>query len=146
MAAKTKTSSKELHRSTTNKVLGGVCGGLGEYLNIDPTIVRVLFIIVSVFGGTGVIAYFLMWLVIPSTDSKGDLLETNMEEIKQTFEGMANKHKGEKKQNSGFAWFLVLLGIIFLLHNFGYLNSFDFGKVWPAFLIIFGLLLLLKRK
>jgi len=58
---------KKLYRSRTSKTISGVCGGLGEYLNIDPTVVRVLWVLLSLFaaGFPGLIAYIVMALVIP---------------------------------------------------------------------------------
>lgn len=56
---------KRLYRSTSNRMLGGVCGGLGEYFNIDPTIVRLLFVLAAVCGFFGLIAYLIMYLIIP---------------------------------------------------------------------------------
>ena len=58
---------KKLYRSRTNKTFSGVCGGLGEYLNIDPTLVRVLWVLLSIFaaGFPGLIAYIVMACVIP---------------------------------------------------------------------------------
>ena len=58
---------KKLYRSRTNKTFSGVCGGLGEYLNMDPTLVRVLWVLISVFvaGFPGLIAYVVMAAVIP---------------------------------------------------------------------------------
>ena len=57
---------KKLYRSRDNKVIGGVCGGLGKYFNIDPTIVRVIFVILLLPGGLpGLIPYFILWIVIP---------------------------------------------------------------------------------
>ena len=58
---------KKLYRSRTNKTFSGVCGGLGEYLNIDPTLVRVLWVLLSLFsaGFPGLIAYVVMAAVIP---------------------------------------------------------------------------------
>ena len=56
---------KKLYRSDTNKVLAGVCGGIGEYLNIDPVIVRVLFILFTFGGGSGLFLYLILMLVIP---------------------------------------------------------------------------------
>lgn len=55
---------KKLYRSTTNKTIAGVCAGLAEYLNIDPTIVRVIWALVGLSGG-GVIAYLICALIIP---------------------------------------------------------------------------------
>lgn len=57
---------KKLYLSDTDKKLGGVCGGLGEYFDIDPTVVRVAFILVTLLSfGLGVIAYILTWMIVP---------------------------------------------------------------------------------
>jgi len=57
---------KRLMRSSTDKKLGGVCAGLAEYFDMDPTLVRVLWVIVAFCsGGVGVLMYFVLWLVVP---------------------------------------------------------------------------------
>ncbi|MDD5428323.1 MAG: PspC domain-containing protein [Candidatus Omnitrophica bacterium] len=57
---------KKLYLSDTDKKIGGVCGGLGEYFDIDPTLVRVIFILIALLSlGLGVLAYILIWMVIP---------------------------------------------------------------------------------
>ncbi|MBQ3542624.1 MAG: PspC domain-containing protein [Oscillospiraceae bacterium] len=56
---------KKLYRSNTNKKIAGVCAGLAEYLNIDPTIIRLIWALVSLFAGAGIIAYLVCALVIP---------------------------------------------------------------------------------
>lgn len=56
---------KRLYRLRENKMLGGVCAGLGEYLNLDPTLIR-LVMIIAVFGaGAGLLAYLIAWVLIP---------------------------------------------------------------------------------
>ena len=59
---------KKLYRSTTNKTIAGVCAGLAEYLNIDPTIVRVIWALVGL-SGTGLVAYLVCALIIPEKPS-----------------------------------------------------------------------------
>lgn len=56
---------KRLYRTRGDRVLAGVCGGLGDYFNIDPTIVRLLFILLALAGGPGIIVYLVLWLVMP---------------------------------------------------------------------------------
>ncbi len=57
---------KKLYLSDTNKKIGGLCGGLGEYFDIDPTLVRVVFILIALLSlGLGVIAYILIWVIVP---------------------------------------------------------------------------------
>jgi len=56
---------KRLHRSRTEKMIAGVCGGLAEYLDVDPTLVRVVWVFVSLLAGVGVLLYLIMWVVMP---------------------------------------------------------------------------------
>ena len=57
--------NKRLYRSRENKMLGGVCAGIAEYLNVDPTLVRLIWAFFVVFAGTGILAYIICWIVIP---------------------------------------------------------------------------------
>jgi len=57
--------SKRLYRSSLDKQLGGVCGGLAEYLELDPSLVRIATILLLFVGGTGFLAYLVAWFVIP---------------------------------------------------------------------------------
>ncbi|NIM96172.1 MAG: PspC domain-containing protein [Anaerolineales bacterium] len=56
---------QRLYRSRTDRMIGGVCGGLGEYFTIDPTIWRILFILLTVAGLSGVLVYLIMLIVVP---------------------------------------------------------------------------------
>ncbi|NPV93055.1 MAG: PspC domain-containing protein [Firmicutes bacterium] len=56
---------KRLYRSREESMIAGVCGGLGEYLEIDPTIVRLVWVVAAFIGGGGILAYLIAWLVIP---------------------------------------------------------------------------------
>ena len=57
---------KRLYRSHTNRVLGGVCGGLGDYFSIDPVLIRLVWLLLILFGGIGLVLYLIAWLIIPS--------------------------------------------------------------------------------
>ena len=56
---------KRLHRSRQSRQLAGVCGGIAEYLGWDPTLVRVAWIILTLLGGSGILIYLILWLVMP---------------------------------------------------------------------------------
>ena len=58
-------NNKKLYRVEDSKMLAGVCGGVAEYFNIDPTIVRVLWVAASLFAGGGVILYIIMAIIVP---------------------------------------------------------------------------------
>lgn len=60
-------TSKKLYRSTHNRMLCGVCGGIGEYFDIDPTIVRLLFAILGI-SGSGILVYFVAAIIIPKDE------------------------------------------------------------------------------
>jgi phage shock protein C len=56
---------RKLYRSETQRMIAGVCGGLAEYFNVDATLIRVLFLILAVFGGSGLVIYLVMWIIVP---------------------------------------------------------------------------------
>lgn len=57
---------KRLYRSNSERMLGGVCGGLGKYFSVDPTLIRLAWVVFSLCGGAGVLAYLIAWIIIPS--------------------------------------------------------------------------------
>ncbi len=57
---------KKLYKSETNKMLAGVCGGIAEYFNIDPTLVRLGWVVFCALGGSGLLAYSIMAIIMPS--------------------------------------------------------------------------------
>lgn len=57
--------TKKLYRSKKNRMIAGVCGGLGDYFNIDPTLVRLLFVLIGLAVGGGFLLYLLLWLIMP---------------------------------------------------------------------------------
>lgn len=57
--------TKRIYRSKTEKMIGGVCGGVGEYFDIDPTIVRLLWVVAAFVCGGGILAYLIALIVIP---------------------------------------------------------------------------------
>jgi phage shock protein PspC (stress-responsive transcriptional regulator) len=68
-------SRRRLYRDTDNRVLGGVCGGLGAFLDIDPVILRVVLVILFFFFGTGLLVYLIMWIVVPEARTTAQKLE-----------------------------------------------------------------------
>ncbi|MDY5021651.1 MAG: PspC domain-containing protein [Blautia sp.] len=58
-------SNKRLYKSSVNCMICGVCGGIAEYFDIDPTLVRLAWIVLSMFGGSGILAYIVAAIVIP---------------------------------------------------------------------------------
>ena len=61
---------RKLYRSKEERVIGGVCGGIAEYLNVDPTLIRVLWVLGSLAWGAGILAYLIAWIIIPEKGKK----------------------------------------------------------------------------
>jgi len=59
------TTKKRLHRSKKERIIGGVCGGIAEHLNTDPTIIRLIWVLGSLLWGAGILAYLIAWIIIP---------------------------------------------------------------------------------
>lgn len=57
--------NKKLYKSNTNRMLAGVCGGIAEYFNLDPTVVRLAWVVFCALGGSGILAYILAAIIIP---------------------------------------------------------------------------------
>ena len=72
-------ATKRLYRSRTERWFAGVCGGLGTYFGIDPTLVRVLFVIFALTFGSGLLIYLILWLLIPNEPEATGVVETTGE-------------------------------------------------------------------
>ncbi len=71
------TNSKRLYRDTEDIIIGGVASGIARYFSIDPVIVRVLFVIFGIFGGFGIPAYILLWMIVPAADTASKKIRMN---------------------------------------------------------------------
>ena len=56
---------KRLYRSGKEKILGGVCGGIAEYFNVDPVLIRIIWVAFALAGGAGILCYLIAWIIIP---------------------------------------------------------------------------------
>jgi phage shock protein PspC (stress-responsive transcriptional regulator) len=91
-----KKMAKKLYKNPSKKKIAGVCQGVAEYFDIDPTIVRILWFVVSWFYGVGVGIYILMWIILPDKSEVADVLEEedlNKSKVKDFY-----KDKNEDKE------------------------------------------------
>lgn len=66
---------KQLRRSRTARMIAGVCGGIADYFGIDANLVRLVMVVLTFFGGTGVLVYLIAWLLIPEADAETSIAE-----------------------------------------------------------------------
>lgn len=137
---------KKLYKSRRSKMIGGVAGGLGDYFDIDPVIIRVLFILTAFAWGVSVIAYILLWIVLPENpdevenyydfvnDPNKDMNMNNFADFDDS------KQKKDRRVIAGA--FLIILGSIILLDKLT--DWLSFSYVWPLFLVAIGGYLIYK--
>lgn len=94
---------KRLVRSRTDRILAGVCGGIAQYFGFDPTIVRVVFAVLVVIWGSGILLYIALWIIMPlegkeeAQPNLADRVKTATHELKTTAKQVAKEFKGKKK-------------------------------------------------
>lgn len=136
-------TNDRLYRSTTDKVIGGVCGGLGKYLNLDPVIVRVLFVLLAVFGGSGVLVYIILWIVIPEQKYNfGTKVGEEKIDITDIPDRDADPVVSSRKRNSSLVAGIALIafGLLFLLDRL--IPMYNLWDFWPLLLVAAGVLLI----
>jgi phage shock protein C len=70
------TPSKRLYRTREGRIIAGVCAGLAAYFGVDPTLVRLAFAVLTIFGGAGILLYLVAWIVIPDEGDGASIAET----------------------------------------------------------------------
>ena len=118
---------RRLLRSREDRVIGGVAGGVGAYLGIDPVIVRLVFVVLALAGGGGILAYIVAWIVIPEAPEDGAPVPQGTSSSTPVLAGLV----------------LVALGGLLLADQL--LPAFSWRYVGPVLLILFGGLLLAQR-
>jgi len=133
-------TQKNLYRSTENRVIAGVCGGLGEYFDVDPAVIRILWALFVFAGGAGIWAYIIAWIIIPESAT-----ERVAKPVAQT---LKPKKPNDEEWTAGRVWFfgygLILLGVLFMINSF--LPSFGIEKFWPLILIGIGGIIIFSSK
>lgn len=141
-----KDMSEKLYRSTREKMVGGVCGGLADYFHTDVTLVRLIVLLAIFAGGIGFLAYLIAWIIIPVNpaeqegyagrrDSAGEnLLEGVVTSTEETAHTFTHKSSGSRGKLAG--GILVILGLMFLLDR--WFPVFSIGRMWPLILVAIG--------
>ncbi len=156
--------TNRLYRSTTSRVFGGVAGGIADYFDVDPIIIRMLFLVIALAGGGGVLVYIILWIAIPprpimppsfnmggdtttppppppgSSEYSADSSKSYQAEPMPPFQ-----FEKEKSTRGGLIGGLVLitLGSIFLADKL--IPMIDFGDLWPVILVVVGAVLIITN-
>jgi phage shock protein PspC (stress-responsive transcriptional regulator) len=135
MTGSTKFKNRKLYRSQENRMIGGVCGGMAEYFTIDPNLMRLLFVVLTFLGGSGILIYIASLLIIPNNPDQT---------IPETRESVI------KDKPLFWGSLLVVIGLFLLSRQLGLFYSFHFWMipwqtVWAVLLIIIGAVMLFNK-
>jgi phage shock protein PspC (stress-responsive transcriptional regulator) len=149
------TNSEKIYRLNDDYIIAGICSGLAKHFNVDPTIVRLIFILLSFGGGSGVLIYLILWFVIPKEEGKEK--EINREEkVKEFANDVKNKAKtmakdinlNTKIKKTGrvniMAVVLMLVGVVAIWNQI-FPMTIEWHFFWPVILILIGISLLTKK-
>jgi phage shock protein PspC (stress-responsive transcriptional regulator) len=157
------TNNKKLYRSKKDRVVLGVAAGLGEYFDVDPIIVRLIFVLLTIWGGAGLLFYIVAAIVIPEEPKvkkgeaeEGEVVDDPTEKAKADAKEFSDKAKAAA-QDISYDWKKNpsrgsrVFGVIILFIGLALLSQWLFPwltweHIWPVALIIFGLALILKPR
>lgn len=120
MDTSTTHTGRRLYKSRTNRIIDGICGGVGEYFDVDPTIVRVLWVLVTLLGGSGLLLYLAAMVIMPANSAyvPSSVSPSTTRIDKKRFWGIM----------------LILVGAFILLANLGLLAAFSWWHLsWEVF-------------
>ncbi len=127
----------KLYKSNQNKIFDGVCGGLGEYFNIDPVIIRLLWVLLIIFGGTGILAYVIAMIILPK-----DVATINED-------GNQNHETNPRFSNGFWGGLLIVVGGLTLIRVidpiFSLFGSFMVSNIWAMVLVGLGIYLIFQK-
>ncbi len=139
----------KLYRSVSDRMVGGVCGGLGTFLNIDSVFIRLLFILLLFGSDFGFILYLVLWIVIPE---EGKAYGFKDESVSEKVKSMGNDIQQAVTQPHPQAGLILGVGLIgvggfmFLERmDFSWMQWVDLDFIWPILLIVGGVVMLFRK-
>ncbi len=152
---------KRLYRSRSDRMIAGVCGGLGEYLGVDPVWLRLFFVLLLFATGFGFWAYLILWIIVPAEGREvgepGDTVQANVQEMADRAREFGQSiQRGLQRDRApseagptsgpiivGLAF--ILLGALLLLNQFNLFWWLRWDVMWPLAIIFVGGALLFTR-
>lgn len=144
---------RQLRRSHDDRIVAGLCGGLGDFFDLDPVFFRIAFVLLAFAGGGGLVLYLVLTLVVPAEGRDGagtrDTMRRGAEDladsVRDVTEGLRGGADGDRRRKTA-AILLILVGAILLFQNLDWLDWLDAGWIWPVLLIGLGIWLLSRRE
>ena len=155
---------KRLYRSKSDRMIWGVCGGLAEYFDVDPTLIRIIAVLSIFISGAGILAYIILAIVVPSESSKAtqpkDAIKENVEELKKTASELGREIKStftgkdESEETTGIRYrrrnllgiIIIIIVVLFLMSRFNLFWWFRWAYLWPIIIIAIGLVIIVSAR
>lgn len=141
-----------LRRSRSDRILGGVCAGLASYFGVEPLLVRLVFIVIALLQGAGILLYILLWVLIPEEGVQNlpagqELVKSGIEGVKQDIAQTTERLRAgaPHRQSAWLGGLLIVLGAYLLAVNAGLFAWWSWTVAGPVLLILAGLILLIRR-
>jgi phage shock protein PspC (stress-responsive transcriptional regulator) len=139
-----------LFRSRTDRVFGGVAGGIARSLHADPAIIRIIFAVLIIFGGGGLLLYLILWIAIPEEpfqyfQENATAQETSPADREGTGEPAFHPAPYPQRRNNGaliVGLILISIGALFLIDRLLPNIHFRIHDFWPAIIVVAGLALI----
>lgn len=149
----------KLYRSRHDRILAGVCGGLGAYFNVDPLVFRAVFLVLVFGGGAGVLLYILLAIIIPNEPGepvfvdRGEKVHDFAQDVAGRAKSFAEEVKGEvhsyragsSSRRSLIGLIIIVIGAALLLGQIFPVRWFEWNFFWPLLLIVIGIAILVKH-
>jgi len=149
---------RKLYRSSDDRILAGVCGGIAEYFDIDPVLVRIASVLLGM-GGMGIFAYIILALIVPAHGSSthgvhdtaekaSEFVEGAAEKVKEVFQDIGANSKGSRQTGHGrnaIGAIIIGIGVIALLNQIFPSLWFRWHMIWPLALVLAGFWIIKSR-
>jgi phage shock protein C len=139
-------TAKKLYRSSSDKIIAGVCGGLAEYFSVDSTLIRILFVALTLANGFGILLYIIMALIVPKDKKTGT--RDNVRDLAEGAKQLAGQARSSANARNLLGLIIVGLGLVILVKNIlpmppAWMHARIF---WPVVIIVVGLYLTFNNR
>ncbi len=140
----------KLMRSESDRMIGGVCGGIATYLGVDSVFVRLAFLVLIFASGIGLLIYLILMVIMPSEANmdrpSSKVLQDNIEQVGTEFNTNVKRVRQHPQGKMIASGLLIVVGIYLLMQNLGWLSWLSGGVFWALVMIGIGVYLLRRNK
>ena len=149
--------TNHFYRDRHRGVIGGVCAGLSDYFGIRPALLRLMFVLLALSNGPGVLAYIILWIILPqkgTSERPGErVIRENVREMRSEarsfgrglsafFTGTGRTDTAQTNRIILLGGFLIGVGLLFLADSLQLFGWFRLDRLWPVTLILMGIVML----